>query len=296
MQSEYNFRYPATFLKAGKINGNRIPITIIPSLPTKDRQNDTITLTAFDAECKKSFLTDGLLDYDHLSYRGETPLIKAQAIIGKPLDLSIKDGIPCCDGYLFKSNPYVYGSILPALENDADIFGASVGGSVLKSSPNEPGNTKAGQTISQVRLKHIAICPLQNAVHQGTKVMLKKSDTGEEFSFDSFGQFVKSFSDEDIFMKAMTAGSATAIDDMSGGQVLQPQSLEGGIAKLVSNAKVKIALPYVLENLVSGKLKGNTNALVHSIKSKGLTEGEANRLVQLIAKNSVKIVNKIKNK
>ena len=143
----FNFTYSATLSKAGKSKDGKIPVTIIPSLPTPDRENDTIALKAFDEDCRNEFLKDGIIDYDHLSYRGKDPLIKAQAIIGQPTNLFIEKSVPYCDAYLFEKNPFVAGSILPALETGSHTFGASVGGRVLKSSLKDPINKSSGKNI-----------------------------------------------------------------------------------------------------------------------------------------------------
>jgi len=294
---DFNFTYSATLSKAGKSKDGKIPVTIIPSLPTPDRVNDTIALKAFDEDCRVDFLKDGIIDYDHLSYRGKDPLIKAQAIIGKPLDLFVEKSIPYCDAFLFEKNPFVFGSILPAIETESGVFGASVGGSVLKSSLKNPLNKSGGKNIMKVRLKHIAICPLQNAVHQGTMVTLKKSQSNEEiFQFNNFNDLMKSLESDELLDKALQAGSATDISGMTGGQVLQPQSLEGDIAKQISNSKIKTVMPFVLESIKTGMLKGGYDAFKKGLTQKGLTKSEADKLIRLIARNSVNIVSKLNNK
>ena len=295
----FNFQYSANLLKAGKTKNGKIPITIIPSLPTPDRVNDTITLKAFDENCRTGFLKDGIIDYDHLSYRSKDPLIKAQAVIGQPLDLYITKGIPYCDAFLFEKNPYVMKSILPALEAESTVFGASVGGSVLKSSLKDPMNKSGGNNINKVNLKHIAVCPLQNAVHPGTAVMLRKSlsnDEEETFSFNNFNDLMKSLDNEDLLEKALSAGSATAIGDMSGGQVLQGQSLEGSIKKQIPNIKIKAVMPFVLESIANGTLKGGYDTFKSRLGKKGLTKSESEKLIRLIASNGHKIVSAIKLK
>jgi len=290
---EINFNYSANLSKSTKAaDSKKLPISIIPNIPTKDRVNDTIHLKAFqDAACRSEFLQEGIIDYDHQSVRGKTALEKSLAIIGQPEDLYIDedDMVPVCDAYLFRGNEYVKKSIEPALENESTVFGASVGGKILKSALKNPVAKSSGKNIFKIRLKHIAICPLQNAIHGGTTVRLRKSaaEDGEDFEntieFKSVDDMFKSFDQYDELEKALVAGAATDISGLSGGQVLQPQSLEGNIAKLV--------LPFFLESVVNGHVSNTQHAYKSYLKRKGLNDKISNKLIRLVATNVDKIAN-----
>ena len=291
---DINFSYSANFFKSGKESDKKIPVTIIPNAPTKDRVNDTIHLKAFrDKSCREDFLKDGILDYDHQSVRGKTVLEKSQSVIGQPTDLYVDEerGVPVCDGFLFRGNPYVDNAILPALESDSTVFGASVGGKILKSVLKDITRKSTGKDIYQIKLKHIAICPLQNAVHGGTLITLKKSqetdgeDYEKELTFKSPDHLFKSLDQYEELEKALTAGSATNIAGLSGGQAIQGQSLEGSTAKLV--------LPFFLESIVNGNVDNNRFAYKSYLKRKGLNSKIADDLIILVAKNVHKIARKV---
>ena len=291
-----SFSFPAEILKSGDGKDGRIPVTIIPNQPTKDRVNDKILLKAFDDDCIKGFLHDGIIDYDHLSLLSEDPIIKAQAIIGEPENLFVdsKRNVPVCEAFLFESNPFVSKSILPALMSKSKVFGASLGGKILmKSFDYDPETRKRGMEISKMTLKHIAITPLQKAVHQGTTIQLRKSldegSTAEEFdfSFPSFSDFIKSMGSVDYFMKALEAGNATDISGLSGGQAVQRQSLEGDKIDL---KKIRSVMPFVVEGILKGQISGGYNSFKTYLIKRGLTEQEAGHLAKVVAINAHKIV------
>jgi len=284
-----NYNYPATLIKSGKESNGRIPIEIVPSQPSIDRVNDKIVLKAFE-DARDSFLDEGIIDYDHQSVLGKSKLEKAQAIIGEPEDLyiNLNKKIPICKAALFKGNVYVDTVIMPALENDGKVFGASVGGKVLrKSFETDPETKKEINKISKILLKHIAITPRQNAVHPETSVKLLKS-FGEDFELilDNFDGFLKSFSDKDFLAKTLMAGSATNISNMSGGQVIQKQSLEG-----VNYGKIKSALPFILDGLgnIFEKNKSFDDWEKYLI-FRGFSKKEAMEIIRLLAENKAKIV------
>lgn len=291
-----NFSFPATFVKSGNEKDGRIPVTIIPSQPTVDRTNDKILLKAFDDECIKSFLFDGVLDYDHISILGKSALERSQAIIGEPENMFIdsKRKLPVIEGFLFKSNPYVSSAILPALEAKSNRFGASLGGKILMKSMEDDEDThRVVNAISKIRIKHCAITPLQKAVHQGTSITLRKSGEAEEYdiAFPDFGEFIKSIENQEEFMKALEAGAATDIASIKGGQAIQGQSLEGDDEhKKAKRKKIKAVMPFMLDAIFKGFVKGNYTSYMEYLTGKGLEKDEADELIRLIALSSPDIV------
>lgn len=285
-----NFRYAATLTKAGDEVDGRIPITIQANHPSRDRQNDLILSDAFDDDCRREFLHDGVIDYDHISMLGETPDVRAMAIIGQPEDFYLKENIPICEGFLFRGNPYVDNTILPALKAQSKVFGASVGGKILKKSLYvDPLSKAKGNDVGKVRLKHIAITPLQKAVHQNTSVTLRKSESGEEeYFFNDFDDLLKSIQSTEFLNKALTAGASTGIAGMTGGQVLQSQSLEGVGKK--RKRDLAMVIPFAIQDVQNGYVRGNSNDFKSYFMRKGLTEDEAKELTVLVATNSHKIV------
>lgn len=293
---DLNYSFSATLVKSGDETSTQIPITIIPNQPTKDRQNDKIVLKAFDEDCINGFLHDGVIDYDHISLLGKTALEKAEAIIGQPESFFVdeKRGVPVCNGFLFRGNKYVDNVILPALMANSKVFGASLGGRILqKSMETDPKEKTRINTITKISLKHIAITPLQKAVHQGTIVKLRKSEDdtveGADLHFDDFDMFIKSVNDEDLLQKALIAGTASDIAQMSGGQVLQSQSLEGA-NNSINKERIKYSWPFILDDLIKGEIGGKTEDYMVYLMKKGFSQDEAMETVKLLAMNGAKIV------
>lgn len=285
-----SFSFPVSMVKSGDEKDNRIPIEIIPNRPTFDRVNDKILLKAFDQECRKSFIHQGIIDYDHKSLLGETEEERATAIIGEPEDLFVdeKRGIPVCKAFLFKGNPYVDNAIMPALKARSKVFGGSLGGKILlKSTDVDPITKKKKNTISKISLAHIAVTPLQKAVHQGTSVTLRKSmdenDPDIEIQFSGYDDFIKSFSDCEVLEKALQAGAETNVANISGGQAIQKQSLEG-------TKKIKVAMPFILSDIVNGIVKGKSEDYKLYLISRGFTASEADETIKLLAQNGASIV------
>jgi len=295
-----DFNFPVELHKSGEEKNGRVPVTIIPSVPTFDKVNDKIILNAFNKSCIDSFLSDGYLDWDHVSILGKTPLQKAEAILGQPqkMYVDIQKQVPVCEGFLFANNPYVKNVIRPALESNAKTFGASLGGKILKSDDTIDDVTKKkGKIISKISLRHIALTPTQKSVSHGTSVSLRKSFSEEnieerEIIFDKYETFIKSFSDPEVLQKAMTAGAATDVAGLSGGQAVQSQSLEGANEKKVKidYKKIKSILPFVLESILNKNIGSSFQDYTNYLLRKGLNKKEAMKVIKLVAKKGSAIV------
>jgi len=208
--------------KSAKETNQRIPIRIEASSETLDRDNDLILKSAYDDDTISNFLKTGILDYDHKSILGATEQEKAKAIIGEPTDFRMEKSknaemeVPVIYGDLYKENLFVSDSILPALKARSTRWGASIGGSILKADNRLDGD-KSYREISKIKLNHCAITPTQKAINKFTSVEMIKSE------FETF----------EYFIKALTAGASTSIGEITGGQVLQSQSLEGSYKSLM---------------------------------------------------------------
>jgi len=309
---DISYTYPVNFRKSGEEKNGRIPIEIIPNEPTKDRVNDRILLKAFNNECIEAFLHDGYIDWDHKSILGKTELEKSEAIIGQPEELFIDNirQLPICNAFLFAKNPYVMKAILPALEAGSNVFGASVGGKILQKSIEEDPITKNKiNNISKISLRHIAITKRQTAIHQNTLVSLRKScsnngqckegtkckncDCKYTYQFDSFNSFIKSFEDDSI-LKTLEAGTSTSIQGMSGGQNIQTQSLEGGIAKQtftgVSYEKLMRMLPSILRDLVENNSMNDVKSYYNYLIARGFNKPEALEIIRLLSNNKAQLI------
>jgi hypothetical protein len=303
---ETDFLFPAILMKAGEESDGKIPIKIIPNSPTVDRQNDRITLKAFNKETIDDYLsTSKVIDYNHISILGKTELEKSQAIIGEAERLYIdeENQVPVCTGFLFKGNPYVDNALYPALKSGAKVYGASIGGKILqKSTENDPKTKKQINRISRISLNHIAICPLNKSVNLQTTVELRKSCSGDgkcketntkcndcdssvTLDFLTYKSFLDFIEDEDKFMKTMEAGSQTDISNISGGQAVQKQSLEGGI----NRKKIKYCIPFILDTVMN-KSYSTAKEYTEYLVSKGFSIPEAQETIKLLAKNGAQIV------
>jgi len=298
--TELNYSYPVSIFKSDKEDDERIYITIIPNTPNVDRVGDRILLKAYDEDCRKNFLHSGIIDYDHQSILAKSAREKAEAWIGDPTNFFIdeKNNVPVIEGYLFKSNPYVKNSIYPALKSGSNRVSASLGGKILQKSLNYDVATKKQiNDISKITLAHCAITPLQKAVHQEAKVLLKKSFTSNDktkesscintFEFDTFKSFLEFIEDETSIYKTLEAGTQTDSSKITGGQSLQTQSLEG--SKINKN-KLKYIMPFAINDVMNNKLKGKVKDFHKYFVERGLTDEESKEMVKLLAKNGHKIV------
>ncbi|MFQ3675921.1 MAG: hypothetical protein SNJ64_05205 [Endomicrobiia bacterium] len=215
--------------KSGEEVDGLIPVKIKINSPTPDKENERILLQAFDEETIKDFLANGVIDYDHESVRGQTAEDRAKAIIGQPKKFYIENGAPVVEAVLFKKNPYVQNAILPAIENgeNVSVWKASVGGGIIKKSTQfDPKLRNKINNIEKIKLVHIAITPNYKAVHPDTYVKMIKS-INIDGMFTSPNKII--FNDFEPFCKALTSGYITDMEGMTGGQVLNKQSLEENI-------------------------------------------------------------------
>lgn len=289
-----DFTYPAELLldlTKSDDNEGRVNVRIVVNDTTKpDKVNDRIVLKAF-ADARDSYVEDGIIDYDHVSVRGKTAIEKAEAIVGEPTDLTTDTGLPVCTGFLFRGNPYVEKSILPALKSGSKVFGASVGGRILKKSEDfDPDTKKKINRISQISLQHVALTPTYKAVSGHTSIELAKSlaDSVGLVEFASFGEMSEWISPEedgDALDKALVAGAATDVAALQGGQVLQSQSLEG-VAE-----KDKAAWVDLLHAMATKSVEPRYDSIVGYLSNRGLGLRKAQAFALVAAKNVTKITN-----
>lgn len=286
-----NFTYKSQIIKSGDVSNGRIPVVIIPNHPTPDRVNDLIVAEAFDY-AKEDFLKEGVIDFDHYSVLSKNPLEQAMAIIGQPTDLFVNnDGIPECHAFLFEDNPFVRDAILPSLKTGSTVWGASVGGRALKSEPinSDKFKKQSGKKITRILLKHIAITPLQKAVHNSTSVSLVKSLGENIVDFSDYNSFVKSFLQEDYLKKALEAGAQTDISMITGGQAIQSQSLEGTNSLEGKEILINDIFFDVIMKLYNGEINSKKE-IDDYIDSTGLNENLKKVIIDTLAKHKDRIV------
>ena len=256
----------------------RIPIRIEASSETLDRDNDIILKSAYDKDTIDDFLGVGIIDYDHKSILGKSEEEKAKAIIGEPTKFAMEKSrksdleVPVIYGDLYKENPFVTDSILPALKAESTRWGASIGGSIIKAENKSDGDKKFRE-ISKIKLNHCAITPTSKAINKFTSVSMIKSE---------FGNFMD-------FIKAMIAGAETNIANINGGQSIQPQSLEGN---------TRILFPIII-NVIRGfkkaKQQGKSNNIDDLIMMaiKDIPESEQISFIKALNENKREIYNLI---
>lgn len=314
----FTFAFPADLIKSGDETAERIPVRVIPNHPTVDRQNEKIVLKAFSQPTIDDYLQNSrVIDYDHKSILGKDDLEKSNAIIGEAesLVVDLQKGIPILDGFLFRSHDIVEKSILPALKAGSRVYGASIGGRVLKKSLEmDPTTRRPFTTISEISLNHVAICPVAKAVNTRTLIQLRKSCAGDgscgngecsghcgngyQINFKSFDVFMKSFVDSEELSKAIAAGSGTDSAALSGGQALQGQSLEGDgkKRKKKKEEKLKSVMPFIVDAAVNGLCKGGFDAWVAYLERRGLDHEEAQIAATTIASRAAQIAKVIRGR
>jgi hypothetical protein len=236
----------------GKIENDKIiPIRMIANRLKLDKDNQEILPQAFNKATVDSFIKHGIIDWHHQSVAGKTPEIRARAIIGKPTEFawesenSIK--LPVVYGNLTKAHPIVKDSILPHLEAEQDVFGASVGGNIKKANRiHDPVKDKVKEQISAINWDHIAIAGSPYVISQGSRVSLCKAilPGAESLADIEMYQFadITAFEDDyellsvtgDEFRKALQMGSGTDIATYTGADALRTQSKTDKYTNLVN--------------------------------------------------------------
>ena len=282
--NELQFNIPVFLEKSTrKKNEENYPIRIGISSSGIDRQKERMSLkSVFDQKAIDYHMAEGYVDYDHMSFRGATPLEKAQSICGKPYDFEwvMKGGeeIPVVECNLFRGNPYVEKAIIPAMEHGNGVFGASIGGRTLQKSKPE-FDKKAGakvSTITKIKWIHDAITPLYKAVNTDTFIenVAKSLATITENAIHREDlramQVIDSFS---ALEKALTANEGiTDYVTTQGGASMQAQSLEGARANIGKDiVKLNTDLMNSMVVLVkTGQIVENLDTFIQWFENRGM--------------------------
>lgn len=178
------FTHPVIIQKS-QADGDRIRIKLKASSETEDREGEKILKSAFaNTDMQGDFRKQGYYDYNHLTdiidsqCRGASPIelvelqkAKTEAIIGYPdpgeKGLYIGEDGVYSEGFLIPSNKFVQ-EIRKGLESGWKGYGASISGEA------DPKDIQ-GNIIKSLRLKKIAIQPVNESVNPDTFVSLNKS-------------------------------------------------------------------------------------------------------------------------
>lgn len=254
-----------------------IPIRMIANKLTLDRENQEILPSAFGKATVEKFLADGIIDWFHQSVLAKTQEEKAKAVLGKPIDFQWENdpngegALPVVYGNLTKANPIVRESILPHLEADQPVFGASVGGSVRKARRVfDKAMNKAKDQIMEIDWNHIAIAPAPYVVSSGSMVSMVKAVDGAadiRVEFSDVGSFVADSGlifREDEIRKAMEMGAGTDIATLTGADAVRQQSLAGG------GNMYRILRDEVMFGIQDGTIKPSVKGVTEYLSRRGL--------------------------
>lgn len=217
--------------KAGHEDSKVVNVRMVANSLKADKENDIITREAFNDKTVKEFVENGIIDWHHQSVLGRTQEERAQAVLGKPYDFKWEDNKPVVYGTLTKTHPIVKDAILPHLEAGQNVFGASVGGNIVKAT-TIIDNNKPKKKILEINWTHLAIAPLPYVISYETSVSIVKAygtqDVMIQYSdLSAFRNNINIIENEQQIRKAIMAGVATDTTQIRGGQALQSQSLEG---------------------------------------------------------------------
>lgn len=258
-----------------------IPIRMVANKLQLDKEGQQILPQAFNKATVDRFLSDGYIDWHHVSVTGKTPEERANAIIGKPYDFQWENNVPVVYGNLTKAHPIVKNSIMPHLDADQKVFGASVGGNVEKarnvidSDLNSPK-----EQILAINWEHIAIAASSHVISSGSEVSLvkaKNSDSKEPcIKFADISAFED---DHDLCMrgdeirKALEVGAGTDSATLTGMDALRQQS------KQKKGYDFTQLLKTVAAGIRDDTIGGTEKGLKVFLKSEGLSNDDINDFV-----------------
>lgn len=282
-------------------NDKVVPIRMIANRLKVDRENQEILPQAFNKATVNKFLKNGIIDWHHQSVAGKTPENRAKAIIGQPTDFAWEkeDGanLPVVYGNLTKNHPIVRDSILPHLEAQLDVFGASIGGNIKKAKKvHDPVQDTSKDQISEIYWDHIAIAGRPYVISNGSKVSLCKavlpgSDQLAETEVFQFAD-VTAFEDDhelisitgDELRKALTVGAGTDIATLTGADALRYQTKQvDSYSNLVSK---------LIKGMDEDSVAKSDNGVQLYLKSEGLDNKARNSFMK---KFRTSLTNYLKN-
>lgn len=217
-ENDFNVFLPdLLFSESSKDDHNSRKIVGIMSSEREDRQGESVIARGLDFS---DFLKSGHFNDNHSQ--------STSAIVGYPENVKFHDdlgllksdlsGSPgwTCNGYVLKGTKRAddIWELAKALENIPDKkLGFSIEGKVIR---------RSDKRIEKARIRNIAItnCPVNTDA--------------------TWGLLTKSFIDEDIAMKAMSAGYASSVATQSGGGALRTEDLDSDVKEIYSKKKKKL--------------------------------------------------------
>lgn len=258
-----------------------IRVRMVANMLEPDKEDQEILPTAFSKATIDEFLKDGIIDWFHKSMTGRTIQEKSESVLGRPIDFKWEGGLPVVYAELTKAHPIVRDSILPHLEAENDVFGASVGGKIKKiKSVFDKKLNKARDKIHEFVWQHLAIAPRSYIVSGGSAVSLIKANDSISVNFSDIGAFCADYdilSNSELIHKALEAGTATDISNMSGYDATRAQSLEG------ANDDQKI-VQRIINGIFKKRIKPSKQGVISYLKSTfNMSDQECQRLHSLFS-------------
>lgn len=257
-----------------------VPVSIIANKLNVDKVNDQIDESAFTKDVIDFFLREGIVDWQHESRTAPTSEERALAILGKPVDFEwyVEDGkrYPKVFANLTKKNPIVSNVILPHLEADQPVLGASVGGGILETIKTYNEVIQAiVRKILKIKWDHIAIAGRPYVMSDGSAVTLAKSiiiNKESEFSTEEVVSFsnLLTFNNAGRLSKSLEAGEGSM-------EALGKESLEKAN---------KVANDYVM-GLRDGSIPIGKESMRAFYKENGIPDGT----LDLVVDGSYKFLN-----
>lgn len=152
-----------------------VRVRMIANMMEPDKEGQTIAREAFDKATVDRFLKEGIIEWFHKTITGKTMEEKCGAVLGRPVSFAWENGLPVVYADLTKAHPMVRDHILPHLEAGNDVFGASVGGDVLRV------QKAAGGSIDSIRgmvWRTLSVAPIAYVLSGGSAVTLAKASEG----------------------------------------------------------------------------------------------------------------------
>lgn len=273
--------------KGGVDNDKIVGVRMVANKLDLDKENQEILPQAFSKATIDNFLEEGIIDWHHQSVMGRTQNERANAIIGKPISFEWEGKLPVVYANLTKGHPIVKDSILPHLEADQPVFGASVGGSVKKAKSvwdSEINGLK--DQISEIHWDHLAICGRPYAVSGGTEVSMIKALGAEGIliNYSDIGEFERNYfltERETELRKALEVGAGTDIAQLTGVDALRIQT-----KKKNEDALIKKLLLALKDNVIGA----NKNGIKLFLRAEGFTEEESDSKTKKLTEALQKIL------
>jgi len=271
---------------------SKVFVRMVANSLKKDKENDVILPQAFSKETVDYFLKNGIIDWNHMSMIGSTMEERARSILGKPEKFNWEDNKPVVYGYLTKTHPVVKESILPHLEADQKVFGASIGGFIKKSKivfDKETNQNK--RLIYEIEWNHIAIAPLPYAISSETQVEIVKSkglDSNLIVKYPDILYFFNDFYNDKLISlkKALEVGYETDSMKIMNGDALRIQSID-------NNVNEYMPIVYNLIDLIStGIIEPKAEKIIDYLEKNGYKYSNIEKIIE----NFIKILKEIKDK